>query len=993
MRIVLLVIVLLFTICNYSQTNQIKIITSNDGLPSNNIRKVFVDSKSNLWVGSRSGLAVQRMNGFEMATASIKYKFNNIFDIAEDASQNIWVAGYGQGVLYFNNKKSYLFNESNGLVSNYSRVIKIVDDKIFVGTLNGISIIDKNNFSIVNPSFVKNEDYDFSVSSFFQINGKIYATTINDGIYEVTNKKVIKISDVKKIYSSFVFNNKLFIATSKNILELDSKSFTVIKTIPIGNVWDFLVYKGELYVLSSGIFENSYGIYKITENGFKSISEKYQIITDDISCMIYDKKRDLVFIGTQDNGLIQVDLNTPIKHYPNYNIVYCIAINENNRYIFHDKGLSIESNDQIISNTSNKKFKNVQEREYKRYKDVAVITNHFYPIDYFTPADNIIFYDAISHQKKIYLATNIGFYILNHKGDILNYLPIHIYNFTFFKNLLLAPVPYGGIRVFSDITNMKYDYFHDYGNENVPANIVSIAKNKDQVFLASALNGLYRYKDGKFESFLANKLFNEPKLKRITLTDNNTLLVVTDYNDIYELSINKNPGKIIKHIPYQKVIGTATRSIETNEGAIFVTTNLGINVFKGDKFFFIDKDQGLLNYNVTKTFLDGNNLLIGTKKGYYSIDTGFINKIRREENNVIISNLIINNKDKTDLLSQFKKNIILSNDENNIVLKYYISNTKYPNKLNFQYRLKKTEDWQNTDGNEIKLNYLNHGSYNVQLKIENYSTGTIVIHNIVGIKINPPYYLTWTFFISAFVICSLLVIIFFKYRISSLNRKEQRRQELNFLKNEKEKQELLFDRKLADVKLQVLRSQMNSHFLFNVMNSIQYYILCNDTKNALYYLERFSALIRTTLNYSDLKEISLCQEIDYLKKYVEIENLRTENKILFKLDIAANLNPSEIKVAPLILQPFVENAIVHAFPNRIKSPEILLKVFFKENQLIIVFKDNGIGYKNNKLKTHESKGVSIVQSRLDLTQKKLDNRIVTTSNDSGTEVVIILDDY
>src|SRR5690554_7203868 len=137
---------------------------------------------------------------------------------------------------------------------------------------------------------------------------------------------------------------------------------------------------------------------------------------------------------------------------------------------------------------------------------------------------------------------------------------------------------------------------------------------------------------------------------------------------------------------------------------------------------------------------------------------------------------------------------------------------------------------------------------------------------------------------------------------------------------------------------------MNSHFLFYVLGSIQYFILCKDVDNALYYLERFSQLIRTTLDYSDKKTISLYEEIAYLKQYIEIENLRAENTIVFKEIIADDLDSTEIKITPLLLQPFVENAIIHAFPPSIFLPEIELKVEKTAKGIQITLTDNGVGY-------------------------------------------------
>src|SRR5690606_24213938 len=168
-------------------------------------------------------------------------------------------------------------------------------------------------------------------------------------------------------------------------------------------------------------------------------------------------------------------------------------------------------------------------------------------------------------------------------------------------------------------------------------------------------------------------------------------------------------------------------------------------------------------------------------------------------------------------------------------------------------------------------------------------------------------------------------------------------------------------------------------------------ILCKDVDNALYYLERFSQLIRTTLDYSDKKSIRLSDEIAYLEQYIAIENLRAENTIVFKEIIAHDLDSTEIKITPLLLQPFVENAIVHAFPPSVLQPEIELKVEKTAKGIQITITDNGVGYQQKAAPKHTSKGINIVQNRLDLTQKKLQKPIQINTSNKGTQVVIFID--
>ena len=260
---------------------------------------------------------------------------------------------------------------------------------------------------------------------------------------------------------------------------------------------------------------------------------------------------------------------------------------------------------------------------------------------------------------------------------------------------------------------------------------------------------------------------------------------------------------------------------------------------------------------------------------------------------------------------------------------------------------------------------------------------------LILLDIRPPFYYSVWFVLGCVLLILAIAWTIYKSRINYLKKNQAREQAIVALQNEQEKKELLFDKKIADIRLQALKSQMNSHFLFNVLGSIQYFMLDNDIDEALDYLERFSLFIRKTLEFSDEKFISLAQEIDYLKRYVEIENLRAKHPITFVENVTEEVAVEKIQIAPLLLQPFVENAIVHAFPDSIKSPQISLKVEKKEQTIWVTIADNGVGF-TAQSSTHQSKGVSISQNRLELTQKNLADAVQITSTSSGTTVVIEL---
>ncbi|MGB3606959.1 tetratricopeptide repeat-containing sensor histidine kinase, partial [Psychroserpens sp.] len=169
----------------------------------------------------------------------------------------------------------------------------------------------------------------------------------------------------------------------------------------------------------------------------------------------------------------------------------------------------------------------------------------------------------------------------------------------------------------------------------------------------------------------------------------------------------------------------------------------------------------------------------------------------------------------------------------------------------------------------------------------------------------------------------------------------------------------------------MLRSQMNPHFIFNSLNSIKLYIINNEKENAVYYLNKFSKLIRKILMASSEKEISLEDELDTMQLYMNIENIRFSNEIDFQVKIGKHINTANIKLPSLILQPFLENAIWHGLSSKKDNKRICLEVYrTNDNFITIAITDNGIGRKESnqinqeKILKRKSVGIAITKARL-----------------------------
>ena len=201
----------------------------------------------------------------------------------------------------------------------------------------------------------------------------------------------------------------------------------------------------------------------------------------------------------------------------------------------------------------------------------------------------------------------------------------------------------------------------------------------------------------------------------------------------------------------------------------------------------------------------------------------------------------------------------------------------------------------------------------------------------------------------------------------------------------------------------MLKSQMNPHFIFNSLNSIKLYIINNEKENAVYYLNKFAKLIRKILVVSNEKDISLADELDTMKLYMNIENIRFSNEIDFQINIDKDINLENIRIPSLILQPFLENSLWHGLSLKTDDKRIELDVKRKGNDFITIsITDNGVGRKvseERKLKKtlkRKSIGIEITKERLFNFSKrfakmyalKIEDLYDAQNNAAGTKVIL-----
>jgi LytS/YehU family sensor histidine kinase len=173
---------------------------------------------------------------------------------------------------------------------------------------------------------------------------------------------------------------------------------------------------------------------------------------------------------------------------------------------------------------------------------------------------------------------------------------------------------------------------------------------------------------------------------------------------------------------------------------------------------------------------------------------------------------------------------------------------------------------------------------------------------------------------------------------------------------------------------------MNPHFLFNSLSSLQYLIHNLDNDKAEAYLNDLSYLIRSLLENSDKQTIPLSSELAMLNKYIELERLRYKNQFDFDIDVANDLEVDDLEIPSMLIQPFVENAIVHAFNGVTRKGQIAIKLCMKDNLLYCAVQDNGIGRENsvalkNQNTKHTSIAVDDTKNRMNILNRMMQRNI------------------
>jgi ligand-binding sensor domain-containing protein len=405
--------------------------------------------------------------------------------------------------------------------------------------------------------------------------------------------------------------------------------------------------------------------------------------------------------------------------------------------------------------------------------------------------------------------------------------------------------------------------------------------------------------------------------------------------------------------------------LQDKTGSLWLSTNWGISRFNpaDGSFVHYDVRDGLQSneFNIGAYFENSDGeMYFGGMNGFNLFNPSEIKTNELMPHTVITSFRIFNHNVQRELNNG--DTIILSANDNFFTIEFSALDYTNPYKNRYRYYLKNYDKgWTNVMADKRYADYtnVNAGTYLFRVTGSNNDGVWDKDGAALTILIRPHWYKTWWFRIPVIVLFVTLVWYLVSRRINLIRRR-----------HEAEKKVLDVQKQLYDTELQALRLQMNPHFIFNTLNSIQSFILKNDTDKAVNYLGKFSQLMRMILTNSTETYISVREELKALRYYLEIENLRFENKFSYAIIVDKAIDEEFMEIPPMIIQPYVENAIIHGLLHKEEKGHINIRLSLTGHHILWVIEDNGIGREKARQMQQasglyrKSKGMLITRERL-----------------------------
>jgi len=966
----------LLCVSAYSQSYYFRNYSVEDGLPFVEVSAIFQDHNGNLWSGGYGGLS--KFDGVSFANYTPKSGLLNhsVTCITEDKEGNLWV-GTIAGINKFDGNKFASYTIKDGLPDNLiTAAFKDSENNVWFGTDRGIAVFRDGVFT---KYTTKNGLINDTVNTFFQDKkGNVWIGTA-EGLcsyaggkftnYETLNKSLQ--TDGMVNVNGFAEDNEfLYVATTKGLIvtgktqvsiigsyipkECKGKNITSILKDSRNNIW----------------LGTPKGLIKYDGLTFSKVSVRITQNSNIIHNLFEDYEHNL-WIGTSA-GLFKYRGNPFVSYGINdgltSNFIYGIVRDKKNNLWIGSQGggLYKYSNNQIVN----------------------------YNEDFGLKAKTVT---AIYENKpgELWLATDEGLWMYDGK--------------LFTKKKDTSKVFHDQLNcIYKDSKNniwiggnnelFKYDgkefqrYTFKCRNENYQ--VWDIVEDKSgTIWIGTYLGGLIKYDGNTFtecseqigfnnDSFLASLIDKEGNIYFGCLDG------VWIYNpatpNVKPVNFNQSDG-MSSDLVYCITFGK-------KENELWAGTNQGLNQIniseykKSGKKLIIPfgKQEGFtgVECNSNGTWVDDDGAIwFGTVYGLVKYDPNeYIEN--KAESKISITGFSLFYNDTI-----LKNGVHLSHYDNSITFNYSGICLTNPAKVKYSYILEGFEKTWSPPTAERSTNYSNlpPGTYTFKVISSNNENVWNQVPATFTFTIDIPYWKTWWFIASLSVLIILILYLSVRFRIRQIKTREKLKTEMN--------------KKIANIESQALRSQMNPHFIFNTMSSIQHYISNNDSDAAMKYLSKFAKLMRKIMDNSKQQVISVSEELDALNLYLELEVMRFDKKFEYIINVDKSIDQNYEQIPSMLIQPYIENAIIHGLLPKDGNGKISITLLRQGDTILCTIEDNGIGRKNslefkkNRVQQYKSMGMNITQERLDILNSSLKSNIFVEIIDlynngepSGTKV-------
>ncbi len=954
---------------------------------------------------------------------------SQVYDIIQDNKGYLWLGTQGGGIARFDGNQFKVWNEKKGLLSNYIYALAYKNDSLFVGTKHGLSVKVKNRFfnyrapkinkilaknhtiylatnsglyqfkdslqkisilknTVINDILYRNNWFwiatetglwkvnsdfsnktklsNFNFKSICYYKQNVLCASFNNGVFlfeeENTNTIALPINDTKRINSIAILNeNELWIATDNNgISVINADDYAWINKINKENTLPILHIRkcisdnqSNIWVASSGG-----GFFKFFENNFIHFSKKNGLKGNRVYAV--HQANDAIYVSNSEKGISKIDslgLHSIEQDNGFLNVKVKTIANDTNNNLFagtDGKGILVLHNsvrDSVINHLDENNFI-VQDSIKVNYqftdtldvnnglpsdwiKKILVKNNKIWVASY---SSGIAKFSYDTSTKEI---TNLVNYGLNkHLKDLsINDIAFDDLGTLWFvtKKGLLGTIKNNTVTNLDKVTPKN-------------TSIRTLLFHHRQLFLATSGKGIWW-------SDLSKPIKFKPLVGKKELYSNNIYQLIFDTKN--QLWAGSENG-------VDKIILDANNNIKEvhhfgrNDGFLGIETCLNAVAKDNKNNLWFGTIYGLTKYQPTTT-------VFKQKKP----------KLFFEEIEIMNESL-----DTIPLQKLTNSKQVLQLNANQNLLSFYYKTVDLNNPKELQYRWKIDDSkWSNWNS-DTKVNIASdYGKHQFSAQSRNLDW---MKSDVVSIQYNrekPLFKKTWFLWLLSSIFGLLLIlfsVLYFK-RLKA--------------KNKKEKEHLQLQNDLLSLEQKALRLQMNPHFIFNVLNGIKAMSI-SDVKTMHTTINKFASLLRATLTNSRENSITLAQEITTLKNYIEVEQLMSEKPFTYTLEVISDLDIEEILIPPMLIQPFVENAIRHGIMAVKRKGKLDIQFKTDTHFLYVTITDNGIGiYQSKKEKrksNHQSMALQVTKERIEhlVGMNSLKIEEITTKNNKleGTKI-------